>query len=280
MAGAGAAMADDLYVLQANLNNTIAKIMEMESQIESQEQEVLNLEMLVKESESYSDLKFELERSSGLEVLSVSDEFLKIRITSPVPTMQTNSPNHRGKYEHELAIKLDTTTMTIEAVQLMPEDVPYEDLEADVKTLSVLHKAPLLVNGGQGWSKQIFSLISRIRQRIYANILRNEMISVSAKYPRYKLKYSPEANLVTATLPGPLTANIAIPYGWPMPGFSLHLNSLVPSSKRRHEESTDVLLQCVDLANSSPESQSPDILQFLQAIEKIYLSKRKEPSNH
>lgn len=67
---------------------------------------------------SYSDLKFELERSSGLEVLSVSDEFLKIRITSPVPTMQTNSPNHRGKYEHELAIKLDTTAMTVEAVQV------------------------------------------------------------------------------------------------------------------------------------------------------------------
>ena len=66
----------------------------------------------------FQDLKSRLERSSGLEVVSVTDEYLEMRITTYVPTLQTISPNQRGKYEHELAIKLDTTTMTIEAVQV------------------------------------------------------------------------------------------------------------------------------------------------------------------
>lgn len=64
------------------------------------------------------DLEYELERSSGLEVVSVCDDYLEIRITTYVPAMQTIIPNYKSKYEHELAIKLDTTTMTIEAVQV------------------------------------------------------------------------------------------------------------------------------------------------------------------
>lgn len=62
---------------------------------------------------------------------------------------------------------------------------------------------------------------------------------------RYKLKYSPEANLIVATLPGPVTANIEAPYGWPMPGFALRLNSLVPSAKAHYLGSVDMLQQCV-----------------------------------
>lgn len=63
-------------------------------------------------------MESELERASGLEMLSVSNEFLEMRITTYVPTMQTTSPYHKIKYEHELAIKLDTTAMTVEAVQV------------------------------------------------------------------------------------------------------------------------------------------------------------------
>lgn len=277
-AGEGA-MADDLYV-QANLINTMSKIKEMEKAIQSQEQEVSRLKMVVNEIERFQDLKSGLEGSTGLEVLSVTDEYLEMRITTDGPNLQTISPNQRGKYEHILVIKLDTTTMTIEAVQLLPEDIPYEDLVADAKALSALHEASLLVDGGQGWSKQILRFITRIRHRIYANILRNATISVSAKDPRYKLKYLPEANLVIATLPGSVTADIAIPHGWPNPGFFLHLNSLLPSAKGRDLQPSGVLQQCVDLANSSPGSQRSDILQFLQAIEKIYISKRKEASNY
>ena len=62
---------------------------------------------------------------------------------------------------------------------------------------------------------------------------------------RYKLVYLPEANLVIATLPGPVVANIATPHGWPMPGFSLHLNSLIPSAKGHGLEPSGVLQQCV-----------------------------------
>lgn len=62
---------------------------------------------------------------------------------------------------------------------------------------------------------------------------------------RYKLKYLPEANLVIATLPGSVTADIAIPHGWPMPEFFLHLNSLLPSAKGRDLQPSGVLQQCV-----------------------------------
>ena len=66
----------------------------------------------------FQDLRSELERFSGLEVASVSDDYLEMRITTYVPTVLITSPNYEGKYEHELAIKFDTTTMTIEAVQV------------------------------------------------------------------------------------------------------------------------------------------------------------------
>lgn len=50
MAAAGAAV-DDPYLLQANLDNTMSKIMDMEEQIERQEEEVARLEMLVNDSD-------------------------------------------------------------------------------------------------------------------------------------------------------------------------------------------------------------------------------------
>lgn len=243
-------------------------------------------------------MESELERASGIEILSVSHNFLEMRITTYVPTMQAVSPNHRGKYVHDLTIALDTAAMTIEAVQVfspangkfllqtfnvhwdisikstlrlgIPEifatsilvsHFSNQDLSApgrkklvidqlkcgctahsrrhtlwgpcsgsqgdDVKffphvlqlyvfllkllydsledTLvlwigtdsinyeayclfvcarcSALHEAPLLVNG-EGWSRQIPSLISRIRHRIYANVLKSASLTVSAKDPR------------------------------------------------------------------------------------------------
>ncbi|XP_024390331.1 uncharacterized protein [Physcomitrium patens] len=277
MADVGAS-AGDPYLLQANLDNTVSKIMEMEEQIERQVEEIERLEVLVNESDMLHDMESELERASGIEILSVSHNFLEMRITTYVPTMQAVSPNHRGKYEHDLTIALDTAAMTIEAVQLIPEDIPYEDLVAEAKAMTALHEAPLLVNG-EGWSRQIPSLISRIRHRIYANVLKSASLTVSAKDPRYKLKYSPEANLIVATLPGPVTANIEAPYGWPMPGFALRLNSLVPSAKAHYLGSVDMLQQCVDLANTSPESQRSGVVQFLEAIEKILVVKRWEASS-
>lgn len=62
---------------------------------------------------------------------------------------------------------------------------------------------------------------------------------------RYKLKYLPEENLIIATLPGPVTASIEAPHGWPMPGFTLHLKSLIASSKARDLKPAGILEQCV-----------------------------------
>ncbi|XP_024372581.1 uncharacterized protein [Physcomitrium patens] len=277
MAAAGAAV-DDPYLLQANLDNTMSKIMDMEEQIERQEEEVARLEMLVNDSDRFHDIESELERASGLKVLTVGSNFLKIRITTHIPTMEALSWNHDGKYEHELIITFDTTAMTIEAVQLSPEDVPYEDLFVEAKALSALLEAPLLTSGGEGWSRQIPSLITRVRHRIYANVLKSATLAASVKDPRYKLKYLPEENLIIATLPGPVTASIEAPHGWPMPGFTLHLKSLIASSKARDLKPAGILEQCVEVANSSPESSRLDVMQFLQAIEIILSGKRKEAS--
>lgn len=71
----------------------------------------------------FESIESEFEKVSGLEMLSVSNEFLEMRITTYVPTMQTTSANQKIKYEHELVIKLDTTTMTVEAVQVFSASI-------------------------------------------------------------------------------------------------------------------------------------------------------------
>lgn len=103
MAGAGVAV-DDPYLLQANLDNTMIKIMEMEEQIERQEEEVTRLEVLVNDSDRFYNIESKSERASGLEILTVGSNFLEMRITTHLPTTEVLSWNHNGKYEHQLGV--------------------------------------------------------------------------------------------------------------------------------------------------------------------------------
>lgn len=100
----------------------------------------------------------------------------------------------------------------------------------------LLSKYPYLLDGSKCL---VFVRCSLVKKPL------SPIIILCLAMTRYKLKYSPEVELIIATLPGHVTANIATPSGWPLPGFTLHLDSLVPSAKASDLNPSGILQQCV-----------------------------------
>lgn len=67
----------------------------------------------------YLELKSELERASGVEILDNGDGYLELRLTTHVPAVRAVRADFEEIYEHKLTVKLNAITMAIETAQVL-----------------------------------------------------------------------------------------------------------------------------------------------------------------
>lgn len=67
----------------------------------------------------YLELKSELQRASGVEILDEGDGYLELRLTTHVPAAIAVRAESEEVYEHKLTVKLNPITMAIETAQVL-----------------------------------------------------------------------------------------------------------------------------------------------------------------
>ncbi|KAL3699487.1 hypothetical protein R1sor_017509 [Riccia sorocarpa] len=232
-----------------------------------------------------------LESISDVAVLAVGDDFVELQLTTEVPFVDehdgiANGRSVKQELQHKLFLNVDTQTMDIKTAELTPADVPIDDLvpyarqiRGYFRTLDMLREnvdSTTEVENAE-FGRQFSILVRAVHHRVNVFALKAASLSSASKNPRYSVEYLPESSVVTATISERVKAMVEVPQGWPMQGFSLHLQSLQPL-KGGSPAVMDFLREVMELSNKMPEYARHDLVGFIKAIEDI-ITERNSQTN-
>lgn len=206
--------------------------------------------------------------------ISFNDGCIKLSLKTYIPAMggsicqfKIDCIKETSTLEHGLTIKVVTETMALQAAELVPNDVPIDDIvhaakimRDSVTPIALLELRSLLVY-----------LVGQIQFRIYCYSIRSAVLKDDAKVSRNSFQYSERDQVITVHVFGGIKAFVKVPQNWPVSMSPLKLLSLKPLDESSGDISLGMLCKAMDILNSLELSRRQNLLLFIDAIEEILL---------
>jgi hypothetical protein len=209
-----------------------------------------------------------------MKVISFTDGCIKLSLKTCIPAMGgsicqfgIDCIKEPSTVEHGLIIKVVTETMSLQAVELIPNDIPIDDIVHAAKMIrDSVTRIALLES-----RSQLAYLVGQIQFRIYCYSIRSAVLKDDAKASRNSFQYSERDQVIIVHVFGGIKAFIKVPQNWPVSVSALKLLSLKPLDETSGDISLGMLCKAMDILNSLELSRRQKLLLFIDAIEEILL---------
>lgn len=206
--------------------------------------------------------------------ISFTDGCIKLSLKTCIPAMGGSicqfgikCITETSTVEHGLIIKVMTETMALQAAELIPNDVPIDDIVHAAKAIRDSMTRITLLE----LRSQLAYLVGQIQFRIYCYSIRSAVLKDDAKASRNSFQYSERDQVIIVHVFGGIKAFIKVPQNWPVSISPLKLLSLKPLDETSGDISLGMLCKAMDLLNSLELSRRQNLLLFIDAIEEILL---------
>ncbi|GLJ45734.1 hypothetical protein SUGI_0962480 [Cryptomeria japonica] len=177
--------------------------------------------------------------------------------------------------DHRLLIKTVAENMTLQDAELIPNDVPIDDIVNAAKVRS----DPVTAIALAEFRGRFEFLVKEIQFRIYCHNIRLALLEHDAKLSRNSFSYSERDQVITVHVFGGIKAFIKVANSWPVSTSPLKLISLKPLDESAGDISFSMLCKAMEISNSLDMSRRQSLLLFIDAIEDILLQQMQKPSS-
>ncbi|KAL9252632.1 hypothetical protein AKJ16_DCAP07064 [Drosera capensis] len=215
---------------------------------------------------------------SGMKVIEFEGQTIRLSLTTCIPEIQCSAGHHvlvdsskSSEVIHELLIEIKEGTLELKNAAIFPDDVFVADV---IEASSSFRKV-------SSWDLDMRFLLDwflhKVQGRILISNVRRLMVDAANK-SRHTLDYLDTDELIIAHILGGIDAFIKPTEGWPLSDSPLKLVTL-KSSDPSKEISLALLCKVEEVANSLDCNLRKDLVDFVDAIEKI-LSKKARQGLH
>ncbi|GAB2233000.1 hypothetical protein Droror1_Dr00002213 [Drosera rotundifolia] len=207
---------------------------------------------------------------SGMKVIEFEGQTIRLSLTTCIPEIQCSAGHHpvlvdskSSEVIHELLIEIKEETLELKNAVIFPDDVYVADV---IEASSSFRKV-------SSWNLDKRFLLDWFLQKVQGRILisnvRRLMVDAVNK-SRHTLDYLDIDELIIAHILGGIDAFIKPTEGWPLSDSPLKLVTLKSSGPSK-EISLALLCKVEEVANSLDCNLRKDLVDFVDAIEKILI---------
>ncbi|KAH9328926.1 hypothetical protein KI387_001034, partial [Taxus chinensis] len=205
---------------------------------------------------------------SDIKDISFINDCIQLSLRTCIPAMggslcqfKIDCIKESSTVEHRVTIKLVAENMTLQDAELVPNDVPIDDIVHAAKTISD-SVTPVAISKLRG---QLDFLVKEIQFRIYCHNIRLAVLECDAKVSRNSFQYSERDQVITVHVFGGIKAFIKIPQNWPVSTSPLKLISMKPLDESAGDISLVMLCKAMEILNTVELSRRQNLLLFIDA---------------